>query len=112
VADAVARAGGPDDVQVVVQMEFSRRHRQQAGCGDPSCIGLPNWNTFRYVRADAPRPPGQRSQLGPSGPVIDIGNRDMTLANELHDFITWGRSVRRPTATWSCSGTMAAATRG
>jgi hypothetical protein len=76
------------DVQVVVQAEFSPNDLRQHGCASPLCIGRPNWNTFRYfVNPTGP------AALGPSGPVIDIGNRRMTSALEVREFVQWSKQT-------------------
>lgn len=72
----------PDDpeVQVVVQAEFSPVDLEYSPC--PACQAP---NTFRYrVR------PGS-GNVGPDHPVQVIGNRDMTDAATLREFVAWGR---------------------
>jgi cysteine peptidase C11 family protein len=78
-------AGADPEVQVIVQAEFNPQEFALRGCS-ASCIGRPNFNTFRYaVAAGTPR-------LGPDGPVVDLGgNRNMTSTAELREFITWGQ---------------------
>jgi hypothetical protein len=90
VARAAASTGAAaGDVKVVVEGEFSPSHLARAGCGGPQCVGLQNWNTFRYVVAGrAPNAQG----TGPAGRVIDLGgNRDMTRPEELRDFVQWAK---------------------
>jgi hypothetical protein len=72
----------PDDpeVQVVVQAEFSPVDLDLSPC--PACRAP---STFRY----RVRPGG--SNVGPDHPVDVIGNRDMTQAATLREFIAWGR---------------------
>lgn len=80
-------AGGFDPrVRVVVQGEFSQAFLDSAGCGRPSCVNLPNFNTFRYaITGEGPNVPG------PNGPTTDIGNRNMTDPAQLREFLKWGQ---------------------
>jgi hypothetical protein len=78
------------DIKVVVEAEFSRQYLAQAGCGEPRCVNLKNWNTFRYVVAG--RPAGTQG-YGPAGEVLDLGaNRDMTRPEELREFVQWAKT--------------------
>ena len=85
--DEMEAAGSDANVQVVVQAEFSQTHLKQAGCTTPACINRPNWNTFRYAIPQA----AGAGATGPNGAATDIGNRDMTSAQELRDFISWAK---------------------
>ena len=73
------------EVQVVVQGEFSPEQFRLAGL-TPSQVSLAGFETFRYLaqRGRTPRP-------GPDGPVITIGNQDLTDPAQLRAFIDWGR---------------------
>jgi Clostripain family len=75
------------DVNVVVEVEFSQNHLQQAGC-DLSCINLPNWNTYRYLVTGA-----GTEQIGINGTAQDIGSRNMADPNELREFVTWAKQT-------------------
>jgi hypothetical protein len=78
-------AGVDPEVQVVVQAEFNPQQFAMQGC-NASCIGRPNFNTFRYAVATG------TERIGPDGPVMDLGgNRDMTATAELREFVSWGR---------------------
>ena len=79
--DEMERAGSDPEVQVVVQAEFSPVDLEYAPC--PSCQAP---NTFRYVVNGT----GDR-RVGPDGPMDVIGNRDMTEAATLREFLAWGR---------------------
>lgn len=82
--DEMESVGSSDSVQVVVQAEFSPAATQMEGCG-PGCFNRPNYNTFRY------RVPRGSARTGPDGPAVDVGNRNMTTAQELADFVAWGK---------------------
>jgi hypothetical protein len=69
------------EVQVVVQAEFSPVDLQYSPC--PSCQAP---STFRY-RVEGTG----NTRVGPDGPVEIIGNRDMTAAASLREFLAWGR---------------------
>ncbi|HEU4564014.1 MAG TPA: clostripain-related cysteine peptidase, partial [Gemmatimonadaceae bacterium] len=85
--DEMEAAGSDANISVVVQAEFSPTQLQRAGCQTAGCINRPNWNTFRYAIPAA----GGQSRPGPDGAATDIGNRDMTKAQELREFIEWGK---------------------
>ena len=79
--DEMELAPTDPEVQVVVQAEFSPVDLQYSPC--PSCQAP---RTFRYrVQGTGDR------QVGPDGPVEVIGNRDMTQAASLREFLAWGR---------------------
>lgn len=82
--DEMEKVGSSDSVQVVVQAEFSPSATRLEGC-TPGCFNRPNYNTFRY-RAER-----GAARRGPDGAVLDIGNRDMTQAAELADFVAWAK---------------------
>ena len=86
--DEMEAAGADDRVAVAVQAEFSPSHLQRAGCTSPACINRPNWDTFRYVVGAT-----GNSRRGPDGPTVDIGNRDMTRAAELREFVQWAKAT-------------------
>jgi hypothetical protein len=79
--DEMELAPTDPEVQVVVQAEFSPVDLQYSPC--PSCQAP---STFRYrVQGTG------NTQIGPDGPVEVIGNRDMTAAASLREFLAWGR---------------------
>ena len=79
-------AGTDPEVQVALQAEFSPAELALYGC-NASCIGLSNFNTFRYgITGGTPR-------IGPDGSVVDIGNVDMTSGATLRSFVQWGRQA-------------------
>ena len=81
-------------VQVVVQGELSQTYMRRAGCADPSCVGLPSWNTFRYAVAGR-AVPDSAPHHGPTGPVVDLGeDRDLTRPETLRDFVAWSKEMR------------------
>ena len=86
--DEMEAAGADDRVAVAVQAEFSPSHLERAGCTSPACINRPNYNTFRYAVAAT-----GNTRRGPDGPSIDLGNRDMTQAAELRDFVQWAKTT-------------------
>jgi len=86
--DEMEAAGADDRVAVAVQAEFSPSHLQRAGCNSPACINRPNWDTFRFAVGAT-----GNSRRGPDGPTVDIGNRDMTRAAELRDFVQWAKAT-------------------
>ena len=73
-----------DQVQVVVQAEFSPSDLEQYNCSS-NCFNRPNFSTFRYpvINLDKVR--------GPDGETIDIGNVNMLDPNELGGFIKWSK---------------------
>jgi hypothetical protein len=84
--DEMESVGSSDSVQVVVQAEFSPHETRMQGCTS-GCFNRPNYNTFRY-RVEK----GDQVQ-GPDRAALDIGNRDMTSAQELADFVRWGKEA-------------------
>jgi len=84
--DEMEAAGVSPEVQVVVQAEFNPTEFARAGCGQPSCAHLPNFNTFRYAITG-----GARSVTGPDGQVTDIGDRNMTDPAQIADFVRWAK---------------------
>lgn len=86
--DEMEAATRDPEVQVVVQAEFNGAVLAQYGCTNPACINRPNFTTFRYALTGAgmPRP-------GPDGSTTDLGNRDMTSAGQLAEFIQWARTA-------------------
>ena len=86
--DEMEAAGSDDRVAVAVEAEFSPSHLQRAGCASPACINRPNYDTFRYAVGAT-----GNTRRGPDGPTIDIGNRDMTQAAELRDFVRWAKAT-------------------
>lgn len=85
--DEMEAAGQDPEVQVLVQAEFSPTQLTFYGC-DASCFNRPNFNTFRYALTGA-----QPQTEGPDGETLDIGNRDMTQAGELTDFVSWAKQT-------------------
>lgn len=85
--DEMEAAGQDPEVQVLVQAEFSPAQLSVYGC-DASCFNRPNFNTFRYMLSG-----GQPEVTGPNGVTTDLGNRDMTQASELTDFVAWAKQA-------------------
>ena len=86
--DEMEAAGTDDRVAVAVQAEFSPSQLERAGCTSAACINRPNYGTFRYAIGTT-----GNTRRGPDGPSIDVGNRDMTQAAELREFIQWAKST-------------------
>ena len=86
--DEMEAAGSDDRVAVAIQAEFSPSHLERAGCTSPACINRPNYDTFRYAVG-----PTGNTRRGPDGATVDIGNRDMTRAAELRDFVRWAKAT-------------------
>ena len=86
--DEMEAAGADDRVAIAVQAEFNPSHLQRAGCNTPACINRPNWDTFRFAIGAT-----GNARRGPDGPSVDIGNRDMTRAAELRDFVQWAKAT-------------------
>lgn len=81
--DQMEAAGSNPEVQVVVQAEFGATALQQSGCTS-ACFNRPNFDTFRYIITGQGTP-----SPGPNGPVVDLGNRNMTDPAQLSEFISW-----------------------
>ena len=84
--DEMESYGSSDEVQVVVQAEFSPATLGQYGITSASTLRLPTWNTVRYA---VPVGAAATNPFGPNGTATDVGNRDMTSATELRGFVSW-----------------------